>query len=57
MFILLNTMKFRLKSPNQTYSITFDDLNDQLTIAELKIKIKKRLLSLRKYVLFIILCQ
>jgi hypothetical protein len=50
-------MKFRLKSPNQTYSITFDDLNDQLTIAELKIKIKKRLLSLRKYVLFIILCQ
>lgn len=41
-------MKFRLKSSNQTYSITLDDINDKLTIGELKIKIKKRILSLRK---------
>jgi hypothetical protein len=41
-------MKFRLKSNNQTYSITLDDINDELTILELKTKIKKRFLSLRK---------
>ncbi|CAF4094835.1 unnamed protein product, partial [Rotaria magnacalcarata] len=41
-------MKFRFKFNCQTYSITFDDINDEITILELKNKIKKRFLSLRK---------
>ncbi|CAF1359598.1 unnamed protein product [Adineta steineri] len=41
-------MKFRFKFHTQTYSITSDDINDELTIVELKNKIKKRFLSLRK---------
>ncbi|CAF3849794.1 unnamed protein product, partial [Rotaria sordida] len=41
-------MKFRFKFNSQTYSITFDDINDELTIFELKNQIKKRFLSLRK---------
>jgi hypothetical protein len=48
LFILFNTMKFRLKTNSQNYSITADDINDELTIFELKNKIKKRFLSLRK---------
>jgi hypothetical protein len=41
-------MKFRIKLNLQTYSITFDDINDQLSLDDLKIKIKKHLSSLRK---------
>jgi len=41
-------MKFRFKFPTQTYSITLDDINDELTILGLKTKIQKRFLSLRK---------
>ncbi|CAF2638789.1 unnamed protein product [Rotaria sp. Silwood2] len=41
-------MKFRFKINSQTFSITFDDIHDELTIFELKNKIQKRFLSLRK---------
>jgi hypothetical protein len=41
-------MKFRIKLNLQTYLITFDDINDQLLLDDLKIKIKKHLSSLRK---------
>ncbi|UJR09741.1 hypothetical protein I4U23_013970 [Adineta vaga] len=41
-------MKFRLKFQPSTYSITSDDIHDELTLVELKNKIKKRFLSLRK---------
>jgi hypothetical protein len=41
-------MKFRIKLNLQTYSITFDDINEQLTLNDLKNKIKKHFSSLRK---------
>ncbi|CAF0884604.1 unnamed protein product [Adineta ricciae] len=41
-------MKFRLKFHTSTYLISPDDINDDLSIVELKTKIKKRFLSLRK---------
>jgi hypothetical protein len=41
-------MKFRIKLNLQTYLITFDDINDQLLLDDLKIKIIKHLSSLRK---------
>jgi hypothetical protein len=41
-------MKSRIKLHPPTYLITLDDINDDLTIYQLKNKIKKRFLSLRK---------
>jgi hypothetical protein len=41
-------MKFRIKFNTQTYSITFDDINEDLSINDLKTKIKKHFLSLKK---------
>lgn len=51
-------MKLRSRSSSKyLYSITFEDFNEQLTILELKTKIKKRFLSLRKYGnVFVVLC-
>ncbi len=41
-------MKFRIKFNTQAYSITFDDINEDLSINDLKTKIKKHFLSLKK---------
>ena len=41
-------MKFRVKLRPPSYAITLEDCDDDLTVLQLKTKIKKRLLSLRK---------
>ncbi len=41
-------MKFRIKFNTQTYSITFDDITEDLSIVDLKVKIQKHCSSLRK---------
>jgi hypothetical protein len=41
-------MKFRIKFNTQTYSILFDDIKEDLSIADLKIQIKKHFSSLKK---------
>jgi hypothetical protein len=41
-------MKFRIKFNTQTYSITFDDITEDLSIIDLKVKIQKHCSSLRK---------
>lgn len=42
-------MKFRIKLNSQTYSIPFDDINDNITINDLKVQIKKHFSSLKKF--------
>jgi hypothetical protein len=41
-------MKFRIKLNTQTSSITFDDINDDILILDLKTKIKNHFSSLKK---------
>lgn len=44
------TMKLRMKSSPVTYVLTDDDFDEESTIVDLKMKMKKRFSSLRKYV-------
>jgi len=48
LFCFIRRMKFRIKFHTQTYSITFDDINEDLSINDLKTKIEKHFSSLKK---------